>query len=135
MNGSVTPVSGISAVTPPTITNTCSAKTHVRPVASSFENESRARLAILQTALDDQQVDAEQADGADEARLVDDHGVDEVGVRRRHERADRGVAAVAPRQLEHGAAEALAEDAAVGLGEQSLRELVAAAASGETAPC
>ena len=47
MNGSVTPVSGISFVTPPTITNTCSANTAVRPAASSLENESRASTAIL----------------------------------------------------------------------------------------
>src|SRR5215208_502442 len=42
MNGSVTPVSGITFVTPPTITKTWSAKTAVRPAASSFENESGA---------------------------------------------------------------------------------------------
>ncbi len=47
MNGSVTPVSGITRVTPPTITNTCSANIAVSPVASSFENESRASIAIL----------------------------------------------------------------------------------------
>ena len=47
MNGSVTPVSGMTFVTPPTITNTCSAKTAVSPTASSFENESRASVAIL----------------------------------------------------------------------------------------
>ena len=46
-NGSVTPVSGITAVTPPTITNTCIAITNDSPVASSFENESRASVAIL----------------------------------------------------------------------------------------
>ena len=47
MKGSVTPVSGITRVTPPTMTNTCSANTAVSPVASSFENESRASIAIL----------------------------------------------------------------------------------------
>jgi hypothetical protein len=46
-NGSVTPVSGITRVTPPTITNTCSASTAVSPVASSFENESVASIAVL----------------------------------------------------------------------------------------
>ena len=43
----MTPVSGITRVTPPTITNTCSAITAVRPVASSFENESVASVAVL----------------------------------------------------------------------------------------
>ena len=46
-NGSVTPVSGITFVTPPTITNTCSANTAVSPAASSLENESCASIAIL----------------------------------------------------------------------------------------
>jgi hypothetical protein len=46
MNGSVTPVSGISFVTPPTITNTCSANTAVRPVARSLENVSVASVAV-----------------------------------------------------------------------------------------
>ncbi len=46
-NGSVTPVSGITFVTPPTITNTCSAKTVARPAASSLENESCATVATL----------------------------------------------------------------------------------------
>ena len=47
MNGSVTPVSGMSFVTPPTMTKTCSASTAVRPVASSLENESVASIAVL----------------------------------------------------------------------------------------
>ena len=47
MNGSVTPVSGITRVTPPTITNTCSATTAERPVASSFEKPSWAIIAVL----------------------------------------------------------------------------------------
>ena len=47
MKGSVTPVSGMTRVTPPTMTKTCSAKTAVSPVASSLENESRASVAIL----------------------------------------------------------------------------------------
>ena len=40
-------MSGMSLVTPPTITNTCSANTEVRPAASSVENESRASTAAL----------------------------------------------------------------------------------------
>ena len=47
MNGSVTPVSGITRVTPPTITNTCSANTADSPAASSVENESRDIVAAL----------------------------------------------------------------------------------------
>ena len=46
-NGSVTPVSGITRVTPPTMTNTCSASTEVRPAASSFEKPSLASIAVL----------------------------------------------------------------------------------------
>ena len=51
MNGSVTPVSGMTFVTPPTMTNTCRAKTDVRPVARSFENGSRARVAMRKPRL------------------------------------------------------------------------------------
>ena len=43
----MTPVSGITRVTPPTITNTWIANTAVRPVASSFENPSVAIAAAL----------------------------------------------------------------------------------------
>ena len=42
----MTPVSGITRVTPPTITNTWSAKTALSPAASSFENESVASVAV-----------------------------------------------------------------------------------------
>ena len=47
MNGSVTPVRGITRVTPPTITNTWSANIALSPTASSVENESRASIAVL----------------------------------------------------------------------------------------
>ena len=47
MKGSVTPVSGITLVTPPMITKACRAKIAVRPVASSFEKPSSARIAVL----------------------------------------------------------------------------------------
>ena len=47
MNGSVTPVSGITFVTPPTMTNTCSANTAPSPAASSLENESLAMIDVL----------------------------------------------------------------------------------------
>jgi len=53
MNGSVTPVSGITRVTPPTITNTCSAKIALSPTASSVEKESRDDLRhVLQRVAD-----------------------------------------------------------------------------------
>ena len=45
--GRVTPVSGMNLTTPPMITTACSANTAVRPVASSFENPSRAITAVL----------------------------------------------------------------------------------------
>ena len=40
-------MSGITFVTPPTITKTWSAKTEVRPAASSFEKPSLASVAVL----------------------------------------------------------------------------------------
>src|SRR5918999_1660717 len=45
MNGIVTPVSGITRVTPPMITNACRAMIAVSPVASSFEKPSSASIA------------------------------------------------------------------------------------------
>ena len=47
MKGRVTPVIGITRVTPPMITNACSATIVVSPVASSFEKPSSARIAVL----------------------------------------------------------------------------------------
>ena len=47
MNGSVTPVSGMSLTTPPMITNACRQNTAVRPVARSFEKPSGAITAVL----------------------------------------------------------------------------------------
>ena len=43
----MTPVSGITLVTPPTITNTWSANTADSPAASSFEKPSWATIAVL----------------------------------------------------------------------------------------
>ena len=42
-NGSVTPVSGISLMTPPMITNVCSPRNAVAAMASSAANRERAR--------------------------------------------------------------------------------------------
>src|SRR5690606_30382529 len=44
-NGVVSPVSGISLVTPPTTMNTCSPRLVARPAASSLPNGSRASRA------------------------------------------------------------------------------------------
>ena len=104
-------------MTPPTITNTCSAKTAVRPAASSFENESVREHRDLHPALAEQQVDEQQPARAGQPELVDDHRVDQVGVGRRQQRR----AAHGQQRL----AEAGAEQPAVGLGEQRLRDLVA----------
>ncbi len=47
MNGSVIPVSGISASTPPATTNTCSPTMAARPIASSRPNGSRSAMPVL----------------------------------------------------------------------------------------
>ena len=47
MKGRVTPVSGITRVTPPMITKACRAMIVVNPVARSFEKPSSARSAVL----------------------------------------------------------------------------------------
>ena len=46
MNGVVSPVSGISLVTPPTTTKTWSANTTARPTAISLPNASRQTRAV-----------------------------------------------------------------------------------------
>ena len=46
MNGSVTPVSGITRITPPMITNVCTPTMVVRPAANSFENGRSAWIAM-----------------------------------------------------------------------------------------
>ena len=56
-NGSVTPVSGITFVTPPMITNACRAKIAVSPAASSFEKPSGGHDRGLEAAGGDQRVD------------------------------------------------------------------------------
>ena len=45
-NGVVRPVSGMSLVTPPTTTKTCSANDVARPVASSLPKSSRTTSAV-----------------------------------------------------------------------------------------
>ena len=46
MNGSVTPVSGITRITPPTITKVCTPMIVVSPAANSFENGRSAWMAM-----------------------------------------------------------------------------------------
>ena len=58
-----------------------SANTAVSPAASSFLNSSRQHGG-LETPLRDQDVDDHDRGRAEHAQLVDDHRVDEVGVRR-----------------------------------------------------
>ena len=91
-NGSVTPVSGITLVTPPMITNACRAKTAVSPAASSFENAVPGHHRGLEAAGGDQRVDQDHAAGAEEAELDRDHRVDEVGVRRGQDQPHSGTA-------------------------------------------
>ena len=89
MNGRVTPVSGITRVTPPTITNTWSASIALSPAASSVENESRASTAVLKPRAIEQQVGHQHRHGAEQPELVGDDRVDHVGLRRRQQRARR----------------------------------------------
>ena len=60
-NGRVTPVSGITLVTPPMITNACRAKIAVSPAASSFEKPSGRHHRGLEAAGGDQRVDQDHA--------------------------------------------------------------------------
>ena len=78
-NGSVMPVSGISRVTPPTITNVCTATIVVSPVASSLPNASVALDADAQAPSDQRQVEQQEPRGAEQAELLADRGEDEVG--------------------------------------------------------
>ena len=61
------------------------------PVANSFENPSAARGGpCWQAAVHEQEVRADQARRPEQARLVDEHGVDEVGVCRGQNRGAPG---------------------------------------------
>jgi hypothetical protein len=71
----------------------------------------------LEAALGEQQVDEDQPAGAHQPELVDDHRVDQIGVGGRQDRV--------PVDLEQRLPEAGAEQPAVGLREQRLRDLVA----------
>ena len=88
MNGSVTPVSGMTRVTPPTITNTWSAN-----IARQAGGEQRREGVLrehggLEPARDEQQVGEQHGGRAEQAELGRDHGVDHVRLRR-GQQADR----------------------------------------------
>ena len=111
-NGSVTPVSGISRVTPPTITNVCTPRMVASPAANSFENGRRAWIAI-RNALPTRSMNAMTiADRAEQTELLTDRGEDEVG---RRDGDDVGAAEPEPGALEPATAEPV----------EALHELVA----------
>ena len=76
----MSPVSGISLVTPPITTKTCSAKATARPVATSLPNAVPADQRGAQAALDDEAVEQEDRHQAGQAELLADRGDDEVGL-------------------------------------------------------
>ena len=78
----------------------------------------------LEAAGGDQQVDQDHPAGAEEAELVDDQRVDRVGLGRRQQRL------VGAGDRDQPLSEAFAEEAAVGLGEDRLQDLVPAAPGG-----
>jgi len=105
-------------VTPPMMTNTCSASVIDRPAASSWPNESRTGQCGPQAALDEDRVEQRaSAMSAGEAELLAERRDDEVGAGERH-------------QVREALAEAGAEDAAVGEAEQRLHDLVAGTSFG-----
>ena len=81
----VSPVSGISRVTPPTTTNTCRARPNDRPAASSLPKASRTAIAVRIPRCDDDRVDEQQRHEAGQAELLADGGDDEVGLGERHD--------------------------------------------------
>ena len=60
-NGRVTPVSGITLVTPPMITNACRAKIAVSPVGEQLREPVRRHHRGLEAAGGDQRVDQDHA--------------------------------------------------------------------------
>ena len=80
-NGSVTPVSGITRVTPPMMTNVCTPRIVARPAANSFENGRVGLDRDAERAADEQHERDDDRDGAEQAELLADGGEDEVGGR------------------------------------------------------
>ena len=76
----VRPVSGISLVTPPTTTKTCSASTMASPAASSLPNASRQIRAVRRPRSTIRTVEQDQRHHPGEPELLADRGHDEVGV-------------------------------------------------------
>ena len=79
MNGSVTPVSGTTLVTPPMMMNACTPMIVVRPVASSFSNGRSATRGDAQPDADHEHVRGEDRRAAEQAELLADRREDEVG--------------------------------------------------------
>ena len=88
MNGNVTPVSGITRVTPPMITNVWTPMIVVSPAANSFENGRSACTAMRKPVPTNSRNRDEHRDGPDEAELLTDRGEHEVGRRRSGSAAD-----------------------------------------------
>ena len=80
----VRPVSGISPVTPPTTTKTCSARTAPRPAARQLAEAVARDQRGAQRALDDDAVEQQHGHQPGQAELLADRGDDEVGLRERH---------------------------------------------------
>ena len=101
-NGVVSPVSGISLVTPPMTTKTCSASATREADRQQLAERVAADQRGAQAALDDQAVDDDDRHQPGEAELLAERGADEVGpgVRRELRAALAPAAAedAAPRQ-------------------------------------
>ena len=120
MKGRVTPVSGISRMTPPMIRIACSPIVAVSPPARSFEKPSLALAAITKPRWISTRKPSRMPDPADVAELGGDGGEHEVGRQRR----DHGRAVAAHQE---GAPEPGAEHPALGQRVERLDELEALA--------
>ena len=119
MKGSVTPVSGMTRGDPADDDEDLQGEDRGQAGGQQLGERVARQRGDLEAALDRQQVGAQHRARTDQAQLVDDHRVDEVGLRGGQQRriAD----------LQDGLPEAAAEEPAVGLREDRLRDLVAAA--------
>ena len=79
-NGIVSPVSGMTRVTPPTTTKHCSATEKDRPAASSLPKPSRTPSAVRRPRSTKQRVEHEDREEPDEAELLAEARDDEVGL-------------------------------------------------------
>ena len=79
-NGSVIPVSGMIRRIPPTIVNVCSANPNVRPGREQLREAVVDPERHLHPARDEHHEDEQQRGDADEAELLGERRVDEVGL-------------------------------------------------------